>query len=336
MKIAFYIFALAFLISTVFVAPFIKDKKSTDDISDMTTQNGKLQTQLDDKSSGDMREILCQSFPRSRKKLWEVFLTTLLVVFSGNGWLVACVMMGALLSIIIYDFLIVKSELKKSIADIVQNFASDLRFNILAIFGFLALIIIIPIFGCEAYKFQLAEKKSPVPQVNQSSNVAMNNNSGNTTASGSNATLNYQNGSNNQISSPNFSGSIQGQMNLPVNNGTVIINNPIYTNPPDRELRALVAQINDTATFASNGVFITKAQLLQLSILLTKLDERTEDIQELPDGRTSVGGIRIRRVCGCSGLEMLNPIKRFKLEAWWVEHPIAPRGFADYCGQIWR
>jgi hypothetical protein len=51
MKAAFYIFAASFLISTVFVAPFIKDKKSINDISDLAKKNGNLQLQLDDKSS---------------------------------------------------------------------------------------------------------------------------------------------------------------------------------------------------------------------------------------------------------------------------------------------
>jgi hypothetical protein len=50
MKISFYIFAAAFLISTVFVAPFIKDKKSAGDLSDMSLKNSRLQGQLDDKS----------------------------------------------------------------------------------------------------------------------------------------------------------------------------------------------------------------------------------------------------------------------------------------------
>ena len=50
MKVAFYIFAAAFLISTVFVAPFVQDKKSIGDLSDMSSNNSKLQKQMDDKS----------------------------------------------------------------------------------------------------------------------------------------------------------------------------------------------------------------------------------------------------------------------------------------------
>jgi tetratricopeptide (TPR) repeat protein len=122
---------------------------------------------------------------------------------------------------------------------------------------------------------------SPVTQINQSSNVTVKNNSDNITIAGTN----------NQFSNQKFFGNFQGQMNFPANIGNLIINNPIYTNPPDTELRAFVTQINETATFASNGVLLSRSQLAYLTELLTKLNERTEDVQKLPDGRTSFGGI---------------------------------------------
>src|SRR5271154_4357110 len=43
MKATFYITILAFLISTVFIAPFETDKKAKNDLSDMATKNSKLQ-----------------------------------------------------------------------------------------------------------------------------------------------------------------------------------------------------------------------------------------------------------------------------------------------------
>jgi hypothetical protein len=124
-------------------------------------------------------------------------------------------------------------------------------------------------------------RTAPVTKISQSSNTTVKNNSDNIAVTGTN----------NQFSNQKFFGNFQGQMNFPANIGSLTINNPVYTNPPDTELRAWVTQVNETATFASNGILITTAQLSQLDKLLTKLDERTEDIQILPDGRTSLGGI---------------------------------------------
>jgi len=136
----------------------------------------------------------------------------------------------------------------------------------------------------------VGNSNSPVTQINQSSNVSLKNNSDNTIFSNQGNAV-YQKGTNNQILSPIFSGGIHGQMNLPVNNGTVNIYNPIYTNPPDTELRMYITQLWETVKFASNGVLLTRIQLEHLTELLTKIDRRTEDVHKLPDGRTSFGGI---------------------------------------------
>src|ERR1035437_1770424 len=50
MKAMFYITLGAFLISTVFIAPFIKDQKSGADLSNMTGNIAKLQKQIDDRN----------------------------------------------------------------------------------------------------------------------------------------------------------------------------------------------------------------------------------------------------------------------------------------------
>jgi len=50
MKVAFYIFAAVFLASTIFVAPFVQDKKSGERLNEQMDANTKLQKQLEDKS----------------------------------------------------------------------------------------------------------------------------------------------------------------------------------------------------------------------------------------------------------------------------------------------
>lgn len=137
---------------------------------------------------------------------------------------------------------------------------------------------------------------SPVTQVNQPSNSTVNNNSGNI-AINDNGDSNGQNGiiqigTNNLVSMQKFSGNFPGQMNIPANIGNLTINNnPIYTNPPDTELKAWVTQIQARVDSASTDITLTKKDIITLTALLTKLDERTEDVQKLRDGRTSFGGI---------------------------------------------
>jgi hypothetical protein len=116
---------------------------------------------------------------------------------------------------------------------------------------------------------------SPITTVSQSSNVVLKNNSPNTTQTFSSNTL-------------------TGQLNLPVNNSgnlTVNINNPIYTNPPDTELKKWITNLDFRIDQQGTNIELTRSDILNLTALLRKLDERTADVQRLPDGRTSFGGI---------------------------------------------
>jgi tetratricopeptide (TPR) repeat protein len=93
------------------------------------------------------------------------------------------------------------------------------------------------------------------------------------------------------------SGPIQGQINasslehIQVNqyfyNGNV-------SNPPDPELiklRGRVSEVENKIETETTNLQLTRSDLLALTTLLKKIDERTEDIHRLPDGRTSLGGV---------------------------------------------
>lgn len=103
-----------------------------------------------------MREILHKSLPRSRKKAWEAFVGGLISSISGNGWFVAFVCIVILLCIVIYDFLMVKSESVKEIPKLIvpkqySNGRHDLRYNITAASCLLAALVAMALFGCKAF-----------------------------------------------------------------------------------------------------------------------------------------------------------------------------------------
>lgn len=126
-------------------------------------------------------------------------------------------------------------------------------------------------------------------QVNQSSNTSIRNNSDNIAISNLGNAI--QSGISNQISMQNLSGSFSGQTFGAATIGTLTINNaPIYTNMLDPEIKNWVSNIASKVELTSGEVSLTKKDILALTELLTKLDERTSDIHRLPDGRTSLGG----------------------------------------------
>ena len=91
------------------------------------------------------------------------------------------------------------------------------------------------------------------------------------------------------------SGQIQGQINAP-DHISVVQNfyNENYSNAPDPELTKLrdrVAQVESKIETESTNIHLTQSDLLAFTALLKKIDERTADIERLPDGRTSLGGV---------------------------------------------
>jgi hypothetical protein len=67
-----------------------------------------------------------------------------------------------------------------------------------------------------------------------------------------------------------------------------------FSNVPDvnlTRLRERVSNIETKVETESTNINLTQGDILALTSLLKKIDERTADIQRLPDGRTSLGGV---------------------------------------------
>jgi hypothetical protein len=112
---------------------------------------------------------------------------------------------------------------------------------------------------------------SPVTQVNQPSNSAVNNNSGN-------ITLNNQGNLNNQQAPLYAPGSVFNYYSTPVSNS--------ITREAFETFEGVVSNAMSNTT---ERVELTAQQVQLLAQALRDLDQRTSDIEKLPDGRTKFG-----------------------------------------------
>jgi len=136
---------------------------------------------------------------------------------------------------------------------------------------------------------------SQVTQVNQPSNATVNNNSGNVTFNNRGAAT-YQNITNNEtLNASNITSNFQNAQFAP--NGV-----PIFTpNANIGSLNVYVGGANENTqietrlsqleTKYKDESTVEGQDILTLTKLVRELDRRTEDIQRLPDGRTSIGGV---------------------------------------------
>lgn len=89
------------------------------------------------------------------------------------------------------------------------------------------------------------------------------------------------------------SGLIQGQVNAPFQpvNLTQIFNNYDNSNPSNTGLKEWVANLDLRTSTNTADIQLTRSDIVNLTKLLSKLDERTSGIEKLPDGRTRLGGV---------------------------------------------
>jgi len=86
----------------------------------------------------------------------------------------------------------------------------------------------------------------------------------------------------------------QGQIiapSQPISLTQIFNNNYSSTNIPDTGLREWVSNLDVRLNTNTSDIHVTRDELVNLTKLLAKLDERTSDIEKLPDGRTRLGGV---------------------------------------------
>ena len=107
----------------------------------------------------------------------------------------------------------------------------------------------------------------------------------------------------------NFAGQIQGP--VMASNVVNLTQNFYYSpsNAPDNQIQLWVSNIDSKVNAATNDIQLTRKDVLTLLSALKDLNERTKDIERLPDGRTKIGAVIVASIP--SQADLTNALQMF-------------------------